>query len=82
MKNIGLFEAKTKLSEICERVKKERQPVLITKHGKPLVRIDPIEEANTGVWDLARKFRKTYGPIKENLELPPRSVDKVKKHLD
>ncbi|MFQ5687649.1 MAG: type II toxin-antitoxin system Phd/YefM family antitoxin [Candidatus Scalindua sp.] len=66
MKNIGLFEAKTRLSEICEKVRKERQPVLITRRGKPLVRIDPIENTHNGVWDLARKFKKVHGPIKEN----------------
>ncbi len=82
MKNIGLFEAKTRLSEICEKVRKEKQPVLITKRGKPLVRIDPIEDANNGVWDLAREFKKVHGPIKENLELPPRSVYKEKTFLD
>ncbi len=82
MKNIGLFEAKTRLSEICENVRKERQPVLITKRGKPLVRIDPIENVKNGVWDLARKFKKVNGPIKKDLELPPRNVYKEKSFLD
>lgn len=82
MKNIGLFEAKTRLSEICEKVRKEKQSVLITRRGKPLVRIDPIEDVNNGVWDLARRFKKVHGPIKDDLELPPRSVYKEKTFLD
>ncbi len=82
MKNIGLFEAKTRLSEICEKVRKEKQPVLITRRGKPLVRIDPLEDTNNGVWDLARKSKRANGPIKDNLELSPRSIHKEKIFLD
>lgn len=81
MKNIGLFEAKTRLSEICDKVMKEGQAVLITRRGKPLVRIDPVEERKTGIWDLARKFKKAHGPIKDDFKLPLRSMDKVKNHL-
>lgn len=82
MKNIGLFEAKTRLSEICDEVMKQKQPVLITKRGKPIVRIDPIEEGEKGVWDMAKKFKKTHGPIKDNFELPPRDIETGKKYLD
>ncbi len=82
MKNIGLFEAKTRLSEICDEVMKQKQPVLITKRGKPIVRIDPIEEDKNGIWDTARKFKKTHGPIKDNFELPLRGIEPGKKHLD
>ncbi|MCP4270309.1 MAG: hypothetical protein GY777_32835 [Candidatus Brocadiaceae bacterium] len=56
---------------------------MITKRSKPLVRIDPIENVKNGVWDLARKFKKVNGPIKEDLELPPsRNVYKEKSFLD
>ncbi len=79
---MGLFEANTRLSEICEKVRKERQPVLITSCGKPLVRIDPIESVNIEVWDLTGKFKKVHGPMKENLELPLGSVYKEKIFLD
>ena len=82
MKNFGLFEAKTRLSEICDEVMKRKQPVLITKRGKPIVRIDPIEEDKNGIWDLARKFKKIHGPIKDNFELQPRDIETGKKYLD
>lgn len=45
MRMIGIFDAKTKLSEICEQVAETHEAVTITKRGKPLVRIDPVEEA-------------------------------------
>ncbi len=81
MKNIGLFEAKTKLSEICEQVMKNKEPVLITKRGKPLVRIDPVENESSSVWDLSNKFRKTNKNMDVDFELPERSVDADKNHL-
>lgn len=41
---IGLFEAKTKFSAICERVASTHAGVTITRRGMPLVRIEPIPE--------------------------------------
>lgn len=43
MKLIGMFEAKTHLSEICEQVAATREPVTVTKRGRPIVRIDPVD---------------------------------------
>jgi len=42
MKSIGLFEAKTKLSEICERVSRTGESVVVTRRGEPLVHIVPV----------------------------------------
>ena len=44
MKTIGIFEAKTRLSEICEEVARTHTPVTVTRRGNPLVRIDPLDE--------------------------------------
>lgn len=44
MKTVGIFEAKTKLSEICETVAQTSVPVMITRRGAPLVYIEPIRE--------------------------------------
>ena len=41
MKTVGLFEAKTRLSEICDEVVRTRRPVTVTRRGKALVRIEP-----------------------------------------
>ena len=56
MKHIGLFEAKTKLSEICDRVVTSGEPVTVTRRGKPLVRIEPVRE----VKPTLRERRATY----------------------
>ena len=49
MKSVGLFEAKTRLSEICEQVSKTGEAVTVTRRGKPLVRIDPIPDEVTAM---------------------------------
>ena len=43
MKTIGIFEAKTRLSEVCEQVAETHETVTVTRRGKPLVCIAPIE---------------------------------------
>jgi prevent-host-death family protein len=41
MKQIGLFDAKTNLSKIAERVRRTGQPVTLTKRGEPYVDLVP-----------------------------------------
>jgi len=76
MTTIGLFEAKTKLSELCEQVARRRQPVVITRRGRPLVRIEPIgpgKGMSSSVWDSRDAWEKKHGPLREDLELPTRA---------
>jgi len=75
MKTIGLFEAKTKFSAICEQVASRGVPVLVTRRGKPLVRIDPVRSRKSkpsGVWELRAEYLRIHGPPTEDLELPKR----------
>jgi len=83
MKTIGMFEAKAKLSEICQRVASTGEPVLVTRRGVPLVRIDPVEEKGgaSEVWEAAAEYRKAHR-ITEDLELPPREIDTSDQDLD
>jgi len=34
MKSVGMFEAKTKLSELCDEVNRTSKSILVTKRGK------------------------------------------------
>lgn len=43
---VGLFEAKTHLSELVERIASGGDDVVITKRGKPLARIVPMRETS------------------------------------
>jgi prevent-host-death family protein len=54
VKSIGIFEIKSKLSEICHEVALTGEPIAITKRGKPLVRILPAEDWPTSA--LARRI--------------------------
>jgi prevent-host-death family protein len=41
--SVGAFEAKTHLSELLQRVEAGEQ-VTITKHGRPVARLVPVQE--------------------------------------
>ncbi|MCX6935906.1 MAG: type II toxin-antitoxin system Phd/YefM family antitoxin, partial [Verrucomicrobia bacterium] len=48
MKTVGLFEAKTRLSELCREVARTGQDILVTRRGVPLTRLCPPEKKNPG----------------------------------
>ncbi|TAH34904.1 MAG: type II toxin-antitoxin system prevent-host-death family antitoxin [Planctomycetota bacterium] len=41
---IGAFEAKTKLSELLDRVE-QGEVIVITRHGTPIARLGPYEQS-------------------------------------
>lgn len=43
-KQIDVGEFKAKCSAVINEVAKRKRPITVTKHGKPLVRIVPIED--------------------------------------
>ncbi len=76
MTTIGLFEAKTRFSEVCEQVSKRREPVVITRRGRPIARLEPIPSghaAGSSVWSARRDWEKKHGPLREKFNLPRRS---------
>ena len=48
MKTIGIFEAKTKLSVICDEIARTGEPVVVSRRGKPLVTIAPPPAGERG----------------------------------
>lgn len=76
MKSMGIFETKNRLSELCEEVARGEGPLVVTRHGKPLVRIVPYESkvSQETVWDTVEECRARYGPLDEDLELPDRDL--------
>jgi prevent-host-death family protein len=71
MTTIGLFEAKRKLSEVCEQVSKRREPVVITRRGRPIARIEPISpgHGSSSVWSARRDWEKKNGPVREEFNI-------------
>jgi prevent-host-death family protein len=77
MKTLGIFEIKTKLSQICDEVAASGESVLVTKRGKPFVRIDPLSgfgESRSVVWELREKTS-PYKAGDQDLEIPARKAD-------
>ena len=77
MNVVGIFEAKTKLSKICENVVETGEPSIISKHGKPMVKIVPYIESDKpkSVWDTIEESQERYGPIDEDWEPSNREVN-------
>jgi prevent-host-death family protein len=61
MDSVGAFEAKTHLSALLERVAKG-ESITITRHGTPVARLVPIDEADQtrrlGAIETLRTFGK------------------------
>lgn len=72
MKTVGIFEAKTKLSEICDEVARSGRSVVVTRRGKPLVRIDPIQADRHSVWEDRVEYIARKGRWKEDFDIPTR----------
>jgi prevent-host-death family protein len=73
MESIGLFEAKTHLSELVARAE-QGEEVIITRHNKPVAKLVPIRdvspelyqqrlEALAGLQAIGREIEKRGGPI-------------------
>ena len=72
MKTVGIFEAKTRLSEICDEVARSGASVLVTRRGKPLVRIEPVKGDNFSVWEDRAEYIARQGRLKEEFDIPSR----------
>ena len=72
---VPLYDAKNRLSEICNQVSETGQPCVISRRGKPVVKLVPIEEeyASTSVWDTVEEARARYGALDVDFILPQRS---------
>ena len=73
MESIGLFEAKTHLSELIARAERGEE-VIITRHNKPVAKLVPINEvpaeliarrrqALAELQDIGRRIAERGGPI-------------------
>lgn len=71
--NIGAFEAKTKFSELLERVR-QGEEITITKHEKPVARLVPFEKPSQV--DLAALFQQ-MAKFGAGHPLNPKGLEKV-----
>jgi len=77
MKALGMFEAKTRLSEVCETVARAGKAYVVTRRGTALVRIEPIREEAPGMTARRAAYRARYGNEEPDdtvdFEVPERS---------
>lgn len=59
MESIGLFEAKTHLSELVARAE-QGEEVIITRHNKPVAKLVPISEVSP---ELVARRRQILGEL-------------------
>jgi prevent-host-death family protein len=56
MSQVGMHEAKTKLSQLVERAE-AGEDVVITRNGKPVARLVPVEQPKHSFASLRGKWR-------------------------
>jgi len=54
MKKIAAGAFKAKCLAIMDEVKAKRQPVLITKHGKPVAKLVPVDEEKDEIFGFMK----------------------------
>ena len=73
-----MYETKNRFSAVCAEVAETGRPLVVTRRGRPLVRIVPVEPEDgrpRSVWDTVDEARAKYGPLTEDFELPERPID-------
>lgn len=80
MKKIGIFEAKTHLSEICEEVARTQVPVTITRRGIELVLIEPVTRPRLTLKERRASYLTAHGADEKDdvkdFEPAPRSRER------
>jgi prevent-host-death family protein len=74
MESFALYDAKNRLSELCKKVTESGEPCIISRRGKPIVKLVPIDhsEEPRSVWSTVQEGRAKYGPLDEEFEMPDR----------
>jgi prevent-host-death family protein len=72
MKSVGIFEAKTKFTSICDKVARTGQAVVVSKRGQPLVQVAPLpskmQSERPGILTAWREWASGHGS--EESEFP------------
>ena len=63
MKTMAAGEFKAKCLQVMDQVKSTRNPVVITKRGKPIAKLVPAEEARSSAFDSLKGKIEILGDI-------------------
>jgi prevent-host-death family protein len=72
MLNVNLADAKSRLSELVDRVEKGEE-IVITRHGRPVARLSALERPKKPIPSMA-EFRARMPKLKESLSESLRKV--------
>ena len=72
MLNVNLADAKSRLSELVDRVEKGEE-IVITRHGRPVARLSALERPKKPIPSIA-EFRARMPKLKESLSESLRKV--------
>ena len=75
MDMVALYDAKNRLSEICNQVSTTGEPCVISRRGQPIVKLVPVDsvEQADSVWATVKEAQAKYGQLDEAFEMPERS---------
>lgn len=77
MTEIGLFEAKNKLSELVERASGGEE-IVITRHGKPAARLVATEPAEEEAWRRHREAIEKLTQLRDSGAFgPPMTIEEI-----
>lgn len=64
MRHVGVYEAKTHLAQLLDEVAERGESITITRHGKPVAELTPVDQARRKrvreAIESIKKFRKTH----------------------
>lgn len=84
MIEVGLFEAKTKLSEYVERAERGEE-IVITRRGKPVARLTAVSEAPVSQADRWAALRAARDQVIDSLRAkgrPPVTREEIKAWIE
>lgn len=75
MQTLGMIEASAQLTQLCEEVYLTKEPIVLTRKGRPFVRSEPIRFASqpsSAIWERRSAFIKQHGESPVEFDLPKR----------
>jgi len=64
---VGSAEFKTRCLELIDRVKESRTEYVVTRHGKPVARLVPVDDAPTSILgalpNSVKRYDEPFAPI-------------------
>ena len=67
MREVGVLEAKTNLSALLDEVQQTGEPVLITRHGKPVAQLSAPPTIPRAPADLGDEMRAFQSGVQDRL---------------